>query len=68
MLTKKDKEIIKLLLAGKSNKEIAKELYVSVHTVKSYLEKLYRNYDVHNRIQFAIKIISEKLISLDYLP
>ncbi len=68
MINQREIELIKLLVAGKNNKEIAEALSVSIPTVKVHLEKLYKKFGVRNRVQLAIKVISEELVSLDYLP
>lgn len=48
-LTLKEREILTLIRAGKSNKEIASELFVEVSTVKSHINKLYTKLQVSNR-------------------
>ena len=53
-LTERERQILELLVLGLSNEVIAKELSISVHTVKSYLENLYREFSVHNRLQLAV--------------
>jgi DNA-binding CsgD family transcriptional regulator len=52
-LSPRDKEIIALVLAGKSNRQIEDELYLSAHTIKNYIYKLYRKLGVKNRVQLA---------------
>ena len=53
-LTEREVTIAKLLIEGKTNKEIGKTLFISFHTVKATLEKIYRKTDCHSRVQFAI--------------
>lgn len=48
-------EIYALLRAGKSNKAIAWDLQLSEGTVKNYVSSIYRQLNVHNRIQAAWK-------------
>ena len=48
-LTDREKEIIKLLAAGLTNKEISKQLYVSTHTVKNHLTNIYGKLNCINR-------------------
>ncbi|WP_353980521.1 LuxR C-terminal-related transcriptional regulator [Salinicola endophyticus] len=50
-LTRRELEIVTLLVSGASNTEIAEKLFVSEHTVKSHLYNLFRKINVHNRIQ-----------------
>lgn len=50
-LTHRELEIIAMLGTGASNTEIADQLFVSEHTVKSHLYNIFRKIKVHNRIQ-----------------
>ncbi|TFH87561.1 DNA-binding response regulator [Billgrantia azerbaijanica] len=50
-LTHREMEIIALLGTGASNSEIAEQLFVSEHTVKSHLYNVFRKINVHNRLQ-----------------
>lgn len=53
-LTKREREIVDLLVLGKSNKEIASVLYISVHTVKTNLEHIYEKLGIYNRVMLAV--------------
>lgn len=53
-LTKREREIVDLLVLGKSNKEIASVLYISVHTVKANLEHIYEKLGIYNRVILAV--------------
>jgi DNA-binding NarL/FixJ family response regulator len=48
-LTLRQQDVLKLIRAGKSNKEIARELGLSENTVKVHANALYRALGVHNR-------------------
>lgn len=50
-LTKREKEIFLLVIAGKTNKDIQDELYISLKTVKTHLYNIYRKLNVQNRLQ-----------------
>ena len=54
-LTKREIDVWGELSKGKTNKEIAKSLFISVNTVKTHLKSLYSKLDVKNRTQ-AVKI------------
>uniref|UniRef100_A0A7C3V4M0 Response regulator transcription factor n=1 Tax=Desulfobacca acetoxidans TaxID=60893 RepID=A0A7C3V4M0_9BACT len=45
-LTKREKEIAKLLAEGKSNKEIAELLYISIYTVRRHRDNIMRKLDL----------------------
>ena len=61
-LTSREKDILKLVAAGKSNKEIADELILSIHTVKNHLKNILQKLCVEDRTQAAILAIKEKLV------
>ncbi|HVU69332.1 MAG TPA: LuxR C-terminal-related transcriptional regulator [Ktedonobacteraceae bacterium] len=50
-LTSRERQVLDLLTAGYSNPAIAHELVVSVHTVRTQVQSIYRKLDVHNRLQ-----------------
>jgi DNA-binding CsgD family transcriptional regulator len=49
LLTAKEAEILTLISIGKSNKEIAGELFIEVSTVKTHINKIYNKLGVRNR-------------------
>lgn len=53
-LTEREREVLALVARGRTNREIARELYLSVDTVKTHLQRLYRKLDVTNRTQAAL--------------
>jgi LuxR family maltose regulon positive regulatory protein len=50
LLTRMERKILRLLLAGRSNDEIARELCITVRTVKFHNTNLYRKLGVKNRL------------------
>ncbi|WP_202599222.1 LuxR C-terminal-related transcriptional regulator, partial [Vibrio sp. V39_P1S14PM300] len=50
-LTKREKEIIRLLGQGASNIQIADELFVSENTVKTHLHNIFKKINAKNRLQ-----------------
>lgn len=57
-LTDREKEITEFLLIGKSNKEIAKKLFISAKTVENHLSHIYLKTGVKNRTQLVNLIFS----------
>jgi DNA-binding NarL/FixJ family response regulator len=51
LLTRREKQILSLTATGATNTEIAKNLNVSMHTVKTHIYNLFKKIDVSNRIQ-----------------
>lgn len=54
-LTKREIEVINLIAAGLSNKEIARKLDLTVNTVKTHIKNLYGKLQVNNRVQAVEK-------------
>jgi DNA-binding CsgD family transcriptional regulator len=52
-ISKREREIMELILEGKSNKEIEEQLFISFHTVKNHVYNLYQKLGVKSRGQLA---------------
>ncbi len=50
-LSPQEQRVLRLLAAGLSNPEIARELVVSTNTIKTQVKSIYRKLDVSNREQ-----------------
>lgn len=61
-LTDREQEVLRLLVKGKSNTEIAAELIVSVHTAKAHVCSILQKLCVDDRVQAAVKAIKEGLV------
>lgn len=55
-LTKREHEIAQLLIRGKTYKVIAKELFISMPTVKTHTSNIYKKCQVKNRAELMILI------------
>jgi DNA-binding NarL/FixJ family response regulator len=66
-LTKREREILKLLAEGKSVKEIATAFDLSVKTVEAHKFNLMRKLDIHNKAQLVQYAIQKKIIRLPEL-
>ncbi|TVP45882.1 MAG: DNA-binding response regulator [Gemmatimonadales bacterium] len=52
-MTPREREVIKLIADGMSNKAIGNDLHISVHTVKSHLRNIMEKLTLHSRLQIA---------------
>lgn len=52
-ITPREREIIQLVCQGKSNREIAKELFITLQTVKDHNKNIFRKTGVENRVQLV---------------
>jgi len=50
-LSPREEETARLLVIGKTNAEIGKELFISENTVRSHIKSIYRKVGVSNRVQ-----------------
>jgi len=53
-LTERELEVARAIGHGRSNAEIASELYMSVATVKAHISRIFAKLDAGNRVQVAI--------------
>jgi DNA-binding NarL/FixJ family response regulator len=56
-ITRREKEIILLITAGKSNKDIAGSLYISEDTVKNHIYNIFQKTEVRNRSELISRIL-----------
>jgi DNA-binding NarL/FixJ family response regulator len=63
-LTKREREILKMLAEGMSVKEIASSFDLSVKTVEAHKFNLMRKLDIHNKAQLVQYAIQKKVIRL----
>jgi len=50
-LTDRECDVLELIIAGRTNRQISAELYISNETVKSHAARIFRKLDVHSRTQ-----------------
>jgi len=66
-LTERETEVLTLLARGKANKQIARELFVAVSTVKTHVNNLYRKLNISSRTQAALYAARIGLVSTEEL-
>ena len=66
-LTKREREILKMLAEGRSVKEIATYFQLSVKTVEAHKFNLMRKLDIHNKAQLVQYAIQKKIIKIPNL-
>lgn len=54
-LTKREKEILQLLIDGLSYKEIAAKCFISPETLNTHIKNIYQKLNVHSRAQLAAR-------------
>lgn len=61
-LSSREKEILQLLAQGKSNKEIASDLVISVNTVKVHISNIFQKFDIASRSEAIVYALEHGLI------
>ena len=61
-LSGREKEILSLLVKGKSYKTISTECFISIDTVSTHVRHIYEKLHVHSKSEAVAKAINQKLI------
>ena len=61
-LTERELDVLRQIVEGKSNKEIAEALEISLYTVKAHVCNIIEKLAVDDRTQAAIKALKEELV------
>ena len=61
-LTKKEKEVLNLIAAGLTNKEIALKLKIGEETIKSHRKNIMHKFDIHNTAELVRFAIDHQLV------
>lgn len=64
-LTGREAEIVRLLAAGRTNKELAAELYLSPNTVRNHLHRIGKKLGADSRLDIVITAVHLGLVELD---
>ncbi len=61
-LTRREHEVVDLIARGMSNKEIAKELNIALHTAKSHVHNTLDKLALHTRLELASFALTEGMV------
>ena len=61
-LTRREREVLGLMVEGRDNKEIAAELVIGLETVKTHVSTILGKLEAHNRVQAAVKAVRAGLV------
>ncbi len=64
-LSPREMEVLRLLIKGRSNKEISSALFLSEDTIKAHLKTLFAKLRVQDRTEAAISAIRQGIVHLD---
>ncbi len=54
-LTDRQREVYNLIISGKTNKEIMKELFIELSTLKTHINQIYKKLNIQNRKEIKLK-------------
>jgi two-component system NarL family response regulator len=63
-LTERETEILKLVAAGRSSKEIGLQLEVSDKTVRNHVSNIYHKLHIHDRAQAVLYAVRKGLVQI----
>jgi DNA-binding NarL/FixJ family response regulator len=56
-LSQREQQVLDLILKGRKNKEICADTGLAMGTVKTHLNNLYNKFNVHSRLELALKAV-----------
>lgn len=62
VLSEREQEVLRLLAGGLDNDGIARQLFISRHTVKNHISNILLKLEVTNRVQAAVRAAQEAMI------
>jgi DNA-binding NarL/FixJ family response regulator len=57
-------EVLRLVAKGLSNRDIAKELFISGHTVMNHVRNILEKLHLHSRMEAVVYAVREKLLEI----
>lgn len=64
-LTRREESVVRLVMQGMVNRDIARELRLSEHTVKNYLFRIFDKLGVSNRVELALYAVAKLNLGSD---
>ncbi|MCK9210371.1 MAG: response regulator transcription factor [Ignavibacteriaceae bacterium] len=61
-LTEREKEVLSLIVQGRTNDEISEKLFISLITVRNHIAHIYEKLHVHSKAQAVAKAIRERIV------
>jgi two-component system nitrate/nitrite response regulator NarL len=62
-LTPREREVVRGLIAGRTNREIALDLGLTEQAIKNILSAIYAKYQVRNRLELALLALRKNLLA-----
>jgi DNA-binding NarL/FixJ family response regulator len=58
LLTRREEDVVNLVVQGMKNREIARELHVTEHTISNYLYRIFEKVGVSGRVELVLQTVS----------
>jgi len=65
LLTEREQNVLKEIIKGLSNKEIAERLNISIHTVMSHRKNIYQKTDIKSQAGLTVYALTHNIVSID---
>ena len=62
LFTQREREILNLMVRGRTNQEIAREMIISINTAKAHVSNILYKLGVKDRVQAVVKAIRCNLL------
>jgi DNA-binding NarL/FixJ family response regulator len=63
LLTKRENELVKLVAEGLTNRDVARQLSLTEHTVRNYLFRIFNKLGTSNRLELALYVMKQRAAS-----
>jgi len=65
LLTEREKEIVLHIINGETKGEIAQSLFLSISTIKTNVENIYRKLNVNNKAALIVYVVKKNMLIFD---
>lgn len=65
LFTEREREVFNLITKGKSNQEIAEELFITIYTVKAHVASILRKIGGRNRLDIILMALKNGILPIN---
>ncbi len=62
--TRREEDVFRLLVSGKTHSEISQELCITKHTAREYISRIYGKFEVHSRSELISAALAAGILQL----
>ena len=60
LLTRREEEVVRLVVDGLKNREIAQRLRVKEHSIRNYLHRIFEKLGISTRVELILYVFSQR--------